>query len=129
MRKALAWSYAANRAVDAMPESEKQPFPGVRETLETLHRAVDVAVVSSANPDALQAEWQAHGLLVQVDLLLSQNDGSKAACIACLRQKGYQPQHILMVGDASGDLAAAEEKGVLFYPIPVDREVEAWQGL
>ena len=34
--------------------------------------------------------------------------------------------HILMVGDAPGDLQAALENGVYFYPILVRHEAESW---
>ena len=91
------------------------------------HREADVAVVSSANPEAVREEWQRFGLLPHVDLLCTQELGSKAYCISRLREKGYDG--ILMCGDAPGDRQAAERNGVLFYPILVNREAESWQAL
>ena len=41
-------------------------------------------------------------------------------------EKGYPPDHVLMCGDAPGDLSAAEKNGVFYYPILVGREAESW---
>ncbi|HUS86742.1 MAG TPA: hypothetical protein VMW76_05835 [Bacteroidales bacterium] len=35
--------------------------------------------------------------------------------------------HILIIGDAPGDLQAAESNGVLFYPVIPGREPESWE--
>ena len=39
------------------------------------------------------------GLMEYVDVVLSQDAGSKSACINALLKKGYCPDHVLMVGD------------------------------
>lgn len=126
LAKALAWSKAVNAAIDALPEDEKKPFPGVAEGLAAAHAAADVAVVSSANREAVEEEWVRCNLLGSVDVLCCQDSGSKAACIAQLKVKGYAADHILMVGDAPGDRDAARKNGVLFYPILVRREADSW---
>ena len=128
-RKALRWSEATNRAIDALPESEKRPFEGVAEGLAAMQEFADVAVVSSANREAVEAEWQRYRLLEHVDVLLCQDAGSKAHCIEGLLGKGYDPHNVLMVGDAPGDKAAAERNGVYFYPILVRHEAESWREL
>ena len=124
--KALAWSRAVNKAITELPPEEVRPFPLAREALEMAHGCADVAIVSSANLDAVMEEWEKHGLLPHTDVVLAQNAGSKAACIAALLEKGYAPDRVLMCGDAPGDLAAAEKNGVLFFPILVRREGESW---
>lgn len=129
LAKALTWSQAVNAAIDALPESAKKPFPGVAEALAAAHAAADVAVVSSANREAVEEEWARCRLLGSVDVLCCQDAGSKAACIARLLAKGYAPDHILMVGDAPGDKAAAEKNGVWFYPILVRHEAASWAEL
>lgn len=128
LAKALGWSKAVNAAIDALPESEKKPFPGVAEALATAHAAADVAVVSSANREAVEEEWTRCRLFASVDVLCCQDAGSKTACIAQLKEKGYAPDHILMVGDAPGDQVAAEKNNVYFYPILVQHEAESWAG-
>lgn len=126
LAKALAWSKMVNAAIDALPESDKKPFPGVAEALAAAHKRADVAIVSSANREAVEEEWTRCGLLPSVDVLCCQDSGSKAACIAQLKAKGYNPAHILMVGDAPGDQAAAGKNGVLFYPILARHEADSW---
>lgn len=129
LAKALSWSKKVNAAINALPESEKKPFDGAAAGLAAAHAAADVAVVSSANREAVEEEWARCGLLGSVDVLCCQDAGSKAACIAQLKAKGYAPDHILMVGDAPGDKAAAEKNGVWFYPILVRHEAESWADL
>lgn len=129
LAKALSWSKKVNTAINALPESEKKPFDGAAAGLAAAHAAADVAVVSSANREAVEEEWARCGLLGSVDVLCCQDAGSKAACIAQLKAKGYAPDHILMVGDAPGDKAAAEKNGVWFYPILVRHEAESWAEL
>ena len=126
LRKALAWSTAVNKAITELPESEIRPFPLVREALEFAHRSADVAIVSSANLDAVLDEWEKHGLLQHTDIVLAQNSGSKAACIAALLEKGYKPENVIMCGDAPGDLTASQSCGVYFYPILVGKERDSW---
>lgn len=127
LQKALNWSLAVNRAIAALPWEVKRAFPGVREGFEAVRGFADIAVVSSANRDAVEEEWGRFGLLGLVDLVLCQDVGSKAHCIEQLKKKGYARDHILMVGDAPGDKTAAELNGVCFYPILVGREQEGWQ--
>lgn len=129
LAKALAWSQKVNAAIDALPESEKKPFPGAAEGLEAAHAVADVAVVSSANREAVEEEWARCGLLDKVDVVCCQDTGSKADCIAALLGKGYAPDHVVMVGDAPGDKSAAEKNGVWFYPILVRHEAESWREL
>lgn len=129
LQKALSWSKAVNQSITRLPEELKQPFPGALEGLAAAHAVANVAVVSSANRDAVVEEWEKYGLAAHVDLLLAQDAGTKAHCIAELLKKGYDPRYVLMVGDAPGDQAAAEKNGVWFYPILVRHEAESWAQL
>lgn len=127
--KALSWSKAVNRSIEELPQDEIKPFDGVIETLKKIHKTCDIAVVSSANPEAVKVEWERFGLLDHVDLICSQDVGSKSFCIGEIIKKGYKLEHILMCGDAPGDELAAKENGVLFYPILVGMESESWTEL
>lgn len=127
LKKALSWSKAVNESINQLPEEEKKPFEGVKEALARAHEKADVAIVSSANPDAVLEEWERFGLLEYTDIVLAQDAGSKAYCIGELLKAGYEKDHVLMCGDAPGDLKAAEQNGVLYYPILVRREKEAWE--
>ena len=126
-RKALEWSKAVNIAIKALPESEIKPYENVKAALEFAHKRADVAIVSSANLGAVLDEWKKHGLLEHTDIVLAQNAGSKAFCIGELLKKGYEPDKVLMCGDAPGDLKAAENNGVYYYPILVRSEKESWE--
>lgn len=127
LKKALNWSLAVNTAITALPDSDKLPFPMAKEALAFAHERADVAIVSSANLEAVLAEWKEYGLLEHTDIVLSQNAGSKAFCIGELLKKGYTPDHVLMCGDAPGDRDAAQKNGVFYYPILVRQEKASWE--
>ena len=126
LKKALEWSKFVNKSIDLLSDDEKCPFEGVKEAIITAKKVADIAIVSSANEKAVLDEWSQHGLLESVDIVLTQNIGSKAYCINKLIEKGYSRNNVLMVGDALGDLKAAEENEVLYYPIMVRKEKESW---
>jgi phosphoglycolate phosphatase-like HAD superfamily hydrolase len=126
--KALEWSKAVNKAITELPEDDK-PFDNVKEGLEIISCVADVAIVSSANGGAVIAEWTRHDLAAFVQVMLGQEAGSKAACIANLKKNNYFEDEVLMVGDAPGDLDAARKNGVLFYPILVGKEGFSWKRL
>ncbi len=127
LKKALSWSKAVNASINQLPDEEKLPFEGVKEALAFAHEMVDVAIVSSANLDAVLEEWERYGLLDHTDIVLAQDSGSKTFCIGELLKAGYARDHVLMCGDAPGDLDAAKKNGVFYYPILVRHEAESWQ--
>ena len=127
LARALAWSRAVNTAIQALPPESSQPFDGVKAALAAAYAAADVAVVSSANREAVESEWARCGLADTVSTVCCQELGSKTRCISALLEKGYRPDNVLMVGDAPGDLEAARQNGVFFYPILTRREAESWK--
>ena len=126
-QKALSWSQKVNEAINALPFDVKKPFEGVKEALEYAHQYVDIAIVSSANYEAVVEEWELYGLLEHVDIIMSQNVGSKAFCINEMLKKGYDKDKVLMTGDAPGDFDAAKKNDVFYYPILVRHEKESWE--
>ena len=124
--KALSWSKAVNAAIVKLPEELKVPYAGAKEGLAAAHTFADVAMVSSANRDAVEEEWGKFGLLEHTDIVLAQDVGSKAACIAEMMKFGYDPTNVVMIGDAPGDCDAAEKNGVWYYPILVNHEKASW---
>ena len=124
---ALKWSETVNTSIKELPESEIKPFELVKDALKFAHERADVAIVSSANLGAVLDEWEKHGLLEHTDIVLAQNSGSKAFCIAELLKKGYDTKNVVMCGDAPGDLKAAESNNVYYFPILVKKEKESWQ--
>ena len=127
LRKALSWSEAVNASINALPFEDKKPFEGVKEGLAHAQAYADVAIVSSANLQAVEEEWEMYGLMDHVDIIMAQNVGSKAFCIQELLKKGYAPDHVLMTGDAVGDYEAAKKNGVFYYPIRVRHEKDSWK--
>lgn len=125
-KKALSWSQKVNEAINALPFEVKKPFEGVKEALAYAHQYVDIAIVSSANYEAVVEEWELYGLLEHVDIIMSQNVGSKAFCIGEMLKKGYAIDKVLMTGDAPGDFDAAKKNDVFYYPILVRHEKESW---
>ena len=127
LEKVLEWSISSNAAIAALPPC--RVFPGVREALERMSRDGDLVVVSSANRESVETEWNRHGLIRLVREVMAQDSGTKTACIARQMEKGYDGDHVLMIGDAPGDGRAAERNGALFFPIVCGREAESWRQL
>ena len=127
MTSTLSWSKKVNENINALPFEVKKPFEGVLEGLAYAHEYADVAIVSSANLQAVEEEWELYGLLEYVDILLAQDTGSKAYCISELLKKGYDKEKVMMTGDAPGDWDAAKKNDVFYYPILVRREKESWE--
>ena len=128
LKMALEWSLNVNEAIENLPKGD-EPFENVKEGLEELSKKVDISVVSSANGEALNDEWSRNDLVKYLRALLGQEAGTKQHCIAELKKKGYDTDKILMVGDAPGDLQAAKNNGVRFYPILVNKEGFSWERL
>lgn len=128
VERALIWSVEVNKLIKEMVYGIP-PFPFVSKVMEKLMTYADLAVVSSANVTALEAEWKEHGLTHYIDILGGQEMGTKTEYIQKLKHFGYEDKHILMVGDAIGDLDAAKANGVLFYPIIPGEEEKSWKML
>jgi phosphoglycolate phosphatase-like HAD superfamily hydrolase len=124
---ALRWSESVNHSIEQIVR-EVPPFPLVRESLERLAAKADVIVVSATPTDALIREWREHDLAPYVALIAGQELGSKKEHLAlAATPEKYARDHVLMVGDAPGDLAAARANGVLFYPIMPGSEDDSWR--
>lgn len=127
LSKALRWSQAVSSAIGQIPVEKRRPYEGVEEALQAAHFSSDIVVVSAANPDAMYEEWELHGLAYYVNMILSQNVGPKKYCVAEMIQKGYDPKHVLVIGDAMEDLDVARANGTCFYPIIFHKEEESWR--
>lgn len=125
MKKALAWSELVNKKIAELPLANS--FEGVVDTIRQIKEQADIAVVSSANLQAIKEEWEASGLYDYVDHVFSQSDGTKSKCIHKLIQSGYDRKKTIMLGDALGDHKAAAENQVWFYPILAAKESASWK--
>lgn len=126
--KVLDWSRLVNQSMMMVADNRKQPFDGTKEALELAAKYADVAIVSAANGGEIRAEWEKYEIFQYADLLVAQESGTKRRCLKKLLEKGYEPDHVIMVGDAPIDRKAAEWAGVLFYPILAYQERESWEG-
>ncbi|MDG5767721.1 HAD hydrolase-like protein [Balneolales bacterium ANBcel1] len=126
LETALEWSEAVNRTVDEMVYG-MPPFPYVRESLEKLNDLADMLVVSATPTEALQKEWSENALDSFVRVIAGQEMGAKKEHLALAASGKYEPHHILMIGDAPGDLKAARANNALFYPIMPGREDASWK--
>ena len=124
----LQWSEAVNRTI-AEVVHDVPPFPFVRESLAAVDDRADVMVCSATPCEAVVREWTEHGLAPHVALIAGQEIGSKREHLALAAVGRYDADKILMVGDAPGDLEAAEANGVLFFPIDPGSEDESWARL
>ncbi|MFP4345757.1 MAG: HAD family hydrolase [Anaerolineales bacterium] len=103
------------------------PYPYVRESLQRLDDYADMIVVSATPLEALEREWTEHGLAQYVRLIAGQEMGPKKQHLELAAKGRYPSDHILMIGDAPGDMRAAKANDALFYPILPGYEAEAWQ--
>ena len=123
----LAWSERVNWAVREIVKGVPL-FPYARQSLERLAGVADVVVVSQTPVEALQREWDKQGIRTYAALICGQEMGTKSQVVA-LTARHYSPERVLVIGDAWGDLEAAKENHVLFYPIVPGREEQSWKEL
>lgn len=126
LKQALVWSKAVNLSVADIVRGVP-PFPYVRESLRKVSDLADVIVVSATPDEALVREWQEHGIDGYAKAIAGQEMGSKKEHLAFAMDNRYAPDHVLMIGDAPGDLKAAKANGALFYPINPGNEDASWQ--
>jgi len=123
---ALAWSIRVNADV-AETVHDIPPFPFMRESLVKLAGMADVIVVSQTPYEALAREWEEHGVDRHVKVVAGQEMGSKSEHLALAIAGRYEPSQVLMIGDALGDLKAARDNAVSFYPINPGHEEASWK--
>jgi len=123
---ALKWSERVNWAIKEIVKGVP-PFPFVRESLEKLQGKADIIVVSATPGEALAREWEEHSLAKYITVMAGQEMGSKVRQLEYATKGRYKENHILVVGDAPGDLKAAKVNNALFYPINPGGEDASWK--
>ncbi|MBS6643124.1 MAG: HAD hydrolase-like protein [Clostridiaceae bacterium] len=126
LEELLYWSEGGDRRMKKESEGN-QPFPHVKRALERMSGICDTMIVSAAASSALEFEWGQCGILEYMDLCAGQEHGSKIKQLSAAGKKGYPQGHALMIGDSPGDLKAAKENGMLFYPIVPRDEALSWK--
>jgi len=77
-------------------------------------------IIGTDERQGLEREWAEHGIARYTGLICGQEMGTKTEQIAAVSVH-YQKGHVLMIGDAPGDMRAARANGALFRN--VDRAV------
>jgi len=126
LNNAMDWSLAINRSVADIVH-DLPPFPFVRESLELLQSKADVVVVSQTPGEALVREWAEHGIDKYARAIAGQELGTKKQHLKMAAGGKYKPGHVLMIGDALGDLEAGRANNTLFFPINPGHEEASWE--
>ena len=124
--KALCWSLESNEMM-VKSVGGVSPFDNVIQALEKIHEKADAVVVSQCAGEVLEFEWDNHEMGGLVYGIAGQEYGSKTEQLAIAAVGKYPAKQILMIGDAPGDKKAAENNGVLFFPIIPGQEVGSWK--
>ena len=120
------WSFAVNESIRRIVRNVP-PFPYVKQSLEKINKYADAIVISSANQESLTREWSEHDLDKYVRFIAGQEMGNKQDCFRQAAEGKYFPEKMLMVGDAPGDMLAAQANNALFYPIVPGEEEKSWE--
>lgn len=126
LKRLLDWSNAVNDSIEKIVR-HVPPYPMVKESLEKAAPTADMIVVSQTPFEALDREWRAHGIDKYVRIIAGQECGKKSEHLEFAAKDKYAPEKILMIGDAYGDLKAAQAVDACFYPILPNHEEESWQ--
>ena len=124
----LAWSQTINKEIGQWLK-DLPPFPSVPKTLMKMYEYADSIVVSQTPLEALEREWNEHNIAKYVRVIAGQEYGTKTEHLALAAVDKYPKEKILMIGDAPGDLKAARQNDVLFYPVIPGKEEESWKKL
>jgi len=123
---ALAWSERVNWSIKEIVKN-MPPFPHVRECLEKIQPLADAIVVSATPNEALKREWEKHKIARYVKVIAGQEMGTKTQHLEYATKSKYEKDHILMIGDAPGDMKAARANNALFYPVNPGDEDKSWE--
>jgi hypothetical protein len=66
-------------------------------------------------------------MISYVKLIAGQEHGTKTQQIETAAKGKYPNNKILMIGDANGDIIAARENNILFFPIIPGKEDKSWE--
>ena len=125
---AARWSAEVDENIERIVHGVA-PLPGVREAFAQISEFATIVIVSATPHDAIVREWGAQNLLEHITVVAGQELGTKKECIRKAAEGKFDPDKVLMVGDALGDFTAAQGNNVLFYPIIPGQEVGSWSRL
>jgi phosphoglycolate phosphatase-like HAD superfamily hydrolase len=128
LAKVLEWSQRSDELYEQIMESEGTPaFSRVKPILEKAQTQAELVVISSSSRVTLEQDWGKAGLLPLITRVEGQEQGNKSKQLEGAFTEGRDPKTALMLGDALSDLDAANDHGMLFYPITPGDEEAAWE--
>ena len=125
LAEAYDWSVFLNEDID-QNMSDPPPFQGVEKALQRIQSSSDAIVISQTQAVALLKDWYRDDLAKYVSVIAGPELGSKIDHFTMAAVDRYPANAILMIGDAPGDMAAAQAIGCNFFPINPGHEVESW---
>ncbi len=126
LEKVVRWTEAINEDI-SLHLKKIPPFPQATEAIKKASAVADIAVVSQTPLEALEREWKENDLRKYVRLIAGQEHGTKSEHLAITAKGKYPDIRILMIGDAKGDMDAAINNGILFYPVIPGNEDKSWE--
>jgi phosphoglycolate phosphatase-like HAD superfamily hydrolase len=126
LKQVYQWSLDVNEAVEKIVR-DVPPFPLFRESLKKMIKSADVIVVSQTPTEALVREWAELGIDKYVRFIAGQELGTKSDHLKLAADGKYPANKMLMIGDAPGDLKAADAVNALFFPIIPGKEDDSWK--
>ena len=127
LERALAWSNEINQVVERTMGDGVAPFRAAVRALTAISLKSDIIVVSQGPAERIAHEWAKQGLSGWPLRILGQEHGTKTGMIENAMVNRYRENHVLVIGDALGDLDAARENNSLFFPITPGREESSWE--
>jgi len=123
--RVLQWSLRSDQLFEEYTRG-LLPFANIEDALKCMVEKADVMVVSSASGAGLDKDWSFSGLTKYTSLIAGQETGTKKEQLKMAANGKYPPEKILMIGDAIGDLEAAQSIDALFFPIMPGSEEDSW---
>ena len=125
LEKVVKWTEAVNKDITDWLR-KIPPFSHAKASVEKVASIADIVIVSQTPLEALDREWMEHNLKKYVRAIAGQEHGTKTEHIELSAKGKYADSKILMIGDAKGDLDAAKNNGILFFPIIPGKEDQSW---
>jgi len=126
LEKVVRWTEAVNKDINEWLR-DIPPFPHAVTAIKEMSLFADLIIVSQTPLEALEREWEEHNLKKYVKVIAGQEHGTKTEHVALAAKSKYPDNKILMIGDAKGDLDAALNNNIFFYPIIPGKEDESWE--
>jgi len=122
----LTWSNDVNDKI-AQVVKKVPPFKWALASFKLIRKSSDAICVSQTPTEALVREWEENDIMGYASIIAGQELGTKSEHLILSTQGKYKPGHVLMIGDAPGDLKAARDAKALFFPINPGREEQSWE--